>query len=118
MLQLFKHLIPSFHAYTDDEKRYNIGATWTDTDGLHDFHNVELRYVRNSERLALQGEPQPDGSFCYREPNGAVHTISADRVRNFMTQTQQHATIMCDMLDKLKNYGVADQIIDTSSQPT
>ena len=46
-LAAFKHLIPNFHAYSDDERRYNIGATWTAADGLQDFHNLEMRYVRN-----------------------------------------------------------------------
>ena len=58
----FKHIIPEFHAYSDDSNRYNLGATWTAADGLKDYHNVEFRYVRNSERLALEGEPQPDGT--------------------------------------------------------
>ena len=52
----FKSIIPEFHAFSDEDKRYNIGATWTGVDGLKDHHNLELRYVRNSERLALQGD--------------------------------------------------------------
>ena len=103
ILSAFKHIIPEFHAYSDDEKRYNIGATWTDQDGLRDHHNLELRYVRNSERLALQGEPQPDGSWRYVEANGSVHVISA--------------TIMCGMLEKLKDAGVLDQMLDTTAEP-
>jgi hypothetical protein len=112
----FKALIPEFHAFSDEDKRYNIGATWTDNDGLKDFHNLELRYVRNSEKLALQGEPQPDGSWKYVEPDGCIHTISADRARHFMETTQAHATMMCGMLERLKDAGLYDQIIDTSSQ--
>ena len=112
----FKHLIPEFHAYSDDDKRYNIGATWTAADGLQDFHNLELRYVRNSERLALQGDPQPDGSWRYVEPNGCVHTITAERAQHFMEQTHAHANIMCAMLDKLKEAGVMDQVVDTQAQ--
>ena len=115
MIQLFKHLIPTFHAFKDDDSRYNVGATWTDGDGLHDYYNLELRYIHNSERLALQGEPQPDGSFRYTEPSGAVHTISAERVRQFMRQTQQHATIMCQMLDQIEKAGFADDPIDASA---
>jgi hypothetical protein len=80
-LAAFKHLIPNFHAYSDDERRYNIGATWTAADGLQDYHNLEMRYVRNSEQLALQGQPQPDGSWKYVEPNGCVHTMSAERAQ-------------------------------------
>jgi hypothetical protein len=113
----FKNLIPTVHAYQDDDRRYNVGATWTATDGLQDYHNLELKYVRNSERLALQGEPQPDGSWVYIEPNGCVHTINAERAKHFMEKTHEHATIMCDMIDKLRNAGVMDDILDTTANP-
>ena len=113
----FKHLIPEFHAFSDEDKRYNIGATWTDAQGLRDHHNVELRYVRNSERMALQGEPQPDGSWKYVEPNGNVHVISAERAKHFMEQTQAHASIMVGMLDKMREAGIIDDILDTDAQP-
>lgn len=113
----FKHIVPEFHAYSDHDKRYNIGATWTSQDGLQDFHNLELRYVHNSERLALQGDPQPDGSWKYVEPNGNVHTISAERAKHFMDQTHAHATIMCDMLDRLKAAGMMGDTLDTSAEP-
>ena len=112
----FKHLIPEFHAFSDEDKRYNIGATWTAADGLKDYHNVELRYVRNSERMALQGDPQPDGSWKYVEPNGNVHVISAERAKHFMEQTQAHASIMVSMLDKMQKAGVLDDILDTDAQ--
>ena len=112
----FKHLIPEFHAFSDEDKRYNIGATWTSHDGLKDYHNVELRYVHNSERLALQGEPQPDGSWRYVEPNGAIHTITPERAKHFMEQTQAHASIMVGMLDKLRDAGVLDEMIDTTAE--
>ena len=117
ILASFKHLIPEFHAYSDDEKRYNLGATWTSHDGLKDYHNLELRYVHNSERLALQGEPQPDGSWRYVEPNGSVHTISPERAKHFMEQTQAHATLMVGMLDKLRDAGILDQMVDTTAEP-
>jgi len=113
----FKHLIPELHAFSDEDKRYNIGATWTDAQGLRDYHNVELRYVRNSERMALQGEPQPDGSWKYVEPNGNVHVISAERAKHFMEQTQAHASIMVGMLDKMREAGIIDDILDTDAQP-
>jgi hypothetical protein len=113
----FKHVIPVVHAYQDDEHRYNFGATWTASDGLQDHHNLELRYVHNSERLALQGEPQPDGSWVYRDPSGTVHRISAERAAHFMEQTHQHATLMCGMLDKLTKAGVAAPVVDTEAQP-
>ena len=51
-----KSLIPSFQAYSDDDKRYHLGLTWTDDKGLRDEHKLELRYTRNSEQLALKGE--------------------------------------------------------------
>jgi hypothetical protein len=59
IFSVVKHLIPQPHAFMDEDKRYNLGLTWTDPEGLTDSHNLELRYVRNSERLALQGQPQP-----------------------------------------------------------
>jgi hypothetical protein len=113
----FKSIIPEFHAFSDEDKRYNIGATWTDAQGLRDHHNLEMRYVRNSEKLALQGEPQPDGSWKYVEPNGSVHVISAERARHFMETTQAHATMMCGMLERLKDAGLYDKFIDTDANP-
>jgi len=120
MMQIFsafKHLIPEVHAFSDEDQRYNLGATWTGQDGLREYHNLELRYIHNSERLALQGDPQPDGSWRYVEPCGRVHTMDADRARKFMEQTHHHATIMVEMLDKLKKSGALDDIIDTAAQP-
>ena len=112
----FKSLIPDFHAYSDADKRYNIGATWTSADGLQDFHNLELKYVRNSERLALQGDPQPDGSWKYVEPNGTVHTITAERAQHFMQKTHEQATLMVGMLDKLRQAGVTGEAIDAQAE--
>jgi hypothetical protein len=112
----FKSLIPEFHAYSDEDNRYNLGATWTAADGLKDYHNLELKYVRNSERLALQGEPCPDGSWRYVEPSGVVHTISPERAKHFMEQTQAHATLMVGMLDKLRDAGILDQMVDTTAE--
>ena len=102
MFGSIKHLIPQPHGYMDSDRRYNIGLTWIDQEGLTDVHNLEIRYVRNNERLAIErGEPQPDGSWAYKESNGTVHTMSAERVNAFMAKTQEHATIMCSMLDKI-----------------
>lgn len=115
---VFKYIVPQFHAYSDEEERYNLGATWTGMDGLQDYHNVQLKYIRNSERLALQGDPQPDGSWRYVEPSGAVHTISPERARQFMEKTHEHATLMCGMIERLKQAGLMDQVIDTEAQPT
>ena len=39
---VFKSLIPEFHAYADEDKRYNIGATWTDNEGLRDYRISRL----------------------------------------------------------------------------
>jgi hypothetical protein len=116
ILACFKHLIPEFHAFSDEDQRYNLGATWTGQDGLKDYHNLELRYVHNSERLALQGDPQPDGSWRYVEPNGSVHTITPERAKHFMEQTKQHATIMCSMLDKLHESGVLNTPVNTTAE--
>jgi hypothetical protein len=51
------------------------------------------------------------------EPNGNVHTISAERAKHFMDQTHAHATIMCDMLEKLRSSGVMGDALDTSAEP-
>ena len=113
----FKSIIPEFHAFSDEDKRYNIGATWTDAQGLRDHHNLELKYVHNSERLALQGDPQPDGSWRYVAPDGSIHIMSAERARSFMEQTHANATIMCSMLDRLKETGILDPMVDTEAKP-
>lgn len=111
----FKHLIPEMHAFSDEEKAYNLGATWTAQDGLKDYHNLRVQYIRNSERLALQGDPQPDGSWRYTEPNGSVHVITAERAQHFMSQTQMNANIMCEMLDKLQKQNYNSPIVDTDA---
>jgi hypothetical protein len=116
-LSALRHLIPDIHAFSDEDGRYNLGATWTASDGLQDYHNLEVKYVRNSERMALQGDPQPDGSWRYVEPSGHVHTISAERARHFMEQTHAHANIMCGMLDRLKESGLLEEVVDTEAQP-
>jgi hypothetical protein len=43
--------------------------------------------------------------------------MSAERARHFMEQTHQHATIMCDMIDKLRKSGALDPTVDTEAQP-
>lgn len=106
-------LLPQLHAFLDEENFYQLGATWTAADGLREQHNLELRYTHNSERLALQGEPMPNGSWRYVAPNGRVHTISAERARDFMETTHRHATVMVGMLDRLKEAGVTAPTFDT-----
>ena len=108
LLSCFKAIVPQFHAYMDDDKRYNLGATWIDNEGLTDSHNLELRYIRNSERLALQGQPQPDGTWIYIEANGTTHSITAERAKAFMDKTHEQATMMCQMLDRLREAGMLD----------
>lgn len=115
MFSALKHLIPQPHGYMDNERRYNVGLTWIDPDGLTDVHNIEIRYVRNCERLAIEhGQPQPDGSWMYQESNGTTHIMSAERAKAFMAKTQEHANIMCGMLDKLTEAGIDQPTIDTA----
>ncbi len=112
-----KSVVPQFHAFNDDDNRYHLGATWVSEDGLKDHHNLELRYTRNSESLALKGEPQPDGSWKYIEPNGSEHTMSADRVNAYMKQTHKQAVIMNEMLTKLDAAGLMQEAIETIGEP-
>jgi hypothetical protein len=116
MLSILKTFIPQFHAFSDSDGRYNMGATWTDQAGLQDYHNVQVMYVHNSEALALQGDPQPDGSFKYTEPNGRVHVMEAERVTKFMEHTTKQATVMASMLDKLDQYKMCGKTLDTTAQ--
>jgi hypothetical protein len=106
-------ILPQLHLFLDEENFYQLGATWTASDGLRTLHNLELRYTYNSERLALQGEPMPNGYWRYVAANGRVHTISAERAREFMETTHRQATVMVGMLDRLKDAGVAAPIFDT-----
>jgi len=105
-------LLPQLHAFLDQDNFYQVGATWTSADGLRELHNFELRYTHNSERLALEGEPQPNGSWKYVAPNGRIHTITAERARYFMETTHRHASIMVGMLDKLKGAGVTAPTVE------
>ena len=107
LLTAISALLPQIHAFLDEEGFYQLGATWIAADGLREQHNLELRYTHNSERLALQGEPMPNGSWRYVSANGHAHTISAERAREFMETTHRHATVMVGMLDRLKEAGVA-----------
>lgn len=110
--------IPAIHFYKDHEHRFNLGATWIDNKGLKDYYSLEFRYVRNSERLALiNGSPQPDGSWAYIEKGGQIHRISADRAKGFMETTHEQATIMCGMIDRLREAGALDPVIGTEAAP-
>ncbi len=111
-----KSLIPSFQAYSDDDKRYHLGLTWTDDQGLRDEHKLDLRYTRNSEKLALQGEPQPDGSWKYVEPNGNEHVLTSERAKQFLHITHKNAMVANAMVDKLKKAGM-QETIDAIANP-
>ena len=117
IIQAAKAIVPEFHAFSDDNKRYHIGATWVSDTGLKDHHNLELRYTRNSESLALKGDVQPDGSWKYVEPNGSEHIMTAERVKWFMKQTHRQATLMNEMLTKLEQSGMGNEIIDAITAP-
>jgi hypothetical protein len=117
IIQAAKAIVPEFHAFSDDDKRYHIGATWVSDTGLKDHHNLELRYTRNSESLALKGDVQPDGSFKYVEPNGSEHIMTAERVKWFMQQTHRQALVMNQMLTKLEQSGTATEVIDALTAP-
>ena len=116
ILSTLQSWLPELHNFTDDDRRHHIGFTWHGKDGLRDSHDLELRYIYNSERLALQGVPSPDGSWAYTEANGRVHTISAERARAFMQNTQESASLMVEMLEKLRAAGVLDDIVETQAQ--
>jgi hypothetical protein len=116
ILSTLQSWLPELHNYTDEDRRHHIGFTWHSKDGLRDGHDLELRYTYNSERLALQGNPCPDGSWAYTEPNGRIHTITAERAKAFMHATQESASLMVDMLDKLREAGVLDDIVETNAQ--
>lgn len=116
ILSTLQSWLPELHNYTDEDCRHHIGFTWHGKDGLRDSHDLELRYTYNSERLALQGSPRPDGSWAYTEPNGRVHTITATRARAFMQNTQESASLMVEMLEKLRDAGVLGEIVETQAQ--
>lgn len=59
----------------------------------------------------------PDGSWRYTEPCGRVHVISAARAKEFMDQTHRSASIMLDMLNKLREAGLMDDAVETEAQP-
>jgi hypothetical protein len=116
LISALQFWLPEFHSYSDDDRRFHLGCTWHAHDGLRTHHDFEFRYVYNSERLALQGQPMPDGSWQYVEPNGRTHVISAERARAFMESTQRSASLMVDMLDKLRDAGVLNDIVETQAQ--
>jgi hypothetical protein len=116
LLNALNSLLPELHSYRDEDRRFHMGCTWHARDGLRELHDLELRYSYNSERLALQGEVRPDGSWCYTEPNGRIHTNSAEHAREFMKSTSRSASVMVAMLDKLRDAGVLGSTIEAEVQ--
>ena len=118
MLGAFKQFLPQPHCFKDEDTRYNVGLTWIDDRGLTDSHNLQIQYIRNCERWALEkGRPQPAGSWVFVEENGCVHSITAERAKHFMEKTQENANIMVAMLDKLKESGMLEEVVETEATP-
>jgi hypothetical protein len=42
--------------------------------------------------------------------------MTAERAQAFMQQTHEHANIMCTMLDRLREAGLMDNIVDTEAK--
>ena len=92
------------------------------------FETGDIALVQNAWTLTTSGgdevtgvsvevaRRQSDGSWKYVEPSGAIHTITADRAKHFMEQTQAHATLMCGMLDKLKENGIVGPFVDAPAE--
>ena len=61
--------------------------------------------VSEEVRLALQGKLEVDGSWIFgvQEGSSRNNMCTSDQAQIFMENTHQQATIMCDMLDKLKD---------------
>lgn len=114
IVQMAKAIIPCFHANMDENKMYHVGATWVSEDGLTDRHNLELRYTRNSEYLAIQGEQQLDGSWMFEEPNGTQHTISKSRYEAYMKTKKKHAEDYENLCKKAAESGVYKEVIDAN----
>ena len=116
IVKMAKAMIPLFHATMDDAKMYHLGCTWISEDGLTDRHNVEIRYTRNSEELAVkQGEEQLDGSWMFEEPNGTKHTISKARFDAYVSVKKKHADQYEDIKSRMKTAGINDEIIDAQA---
>jgi hypothetical protein len=49
------------------------------------------------------------------ETEGLIHRISADRAQGFMEKTHEQATIMCGMIDRLREAGALDPVIGTEA---
>ncbi len=102
-LSAIKPFIPQPHAFLGEDRNYNVGVTFVDDLGLTDRHNVSLRYVRNSEKLALEcGSIQPDGTWKYVTANGTEHVCGADKAQKFFEETSRRAEIAQNMMNKME----------------
>jgi hypothetical protein len=118
IVKMAKAMIPLFHATMDDAKMYHLGCTWISEDGLTDRHNVEIRYTRNSEELAVkQGEEQLDGSWMFEEPNGTKHTISKARFDAYVSVKKKHADQYEEIKSRMKTSGIDNDIVDAQAAP-
>jgi hypothetical protein len=116
IVQMAKAMIPMFHLTTDEHKMHHLGCTWSDEDGLTDRHNLEIRYTRNSEQLAVKrGEEQLDGSWMFEEPDGTKHTISKARFEAYLAIKKKHASQYQEIVDKMTSSGLNNEVIDTAS---
>jgi hypothetical protein len=61
LLNALNSLLPELHSYRDEDRRFHMGCTWHARDGLREFHDLELRYSYNSERLACKEKCVPMG---------------------------------------------------------
>jgi hypothetical protein len=75
---------------------------------------VGNRWFNRDEIIALQGQVQPNGNWLniYGQRK---FLCSKERAQYFMESTQSNASIMVGMLDKLKELGVLDQLLDEVS---
>ena len=116
IVKMAKAMIPTFHATMDEDKMYHLGCTWISEDGLTDRHNVEIRYTRNSEELAIkQGDEQPDGSWMFEEPNGNKHVISKSRFDAYVSVKKKHADQYEEIKSRMKTSGINNEIIDAQA---
>jgi hypothetical protein len=116
--ELFSSAVKSYNDLCDGpEKGVEIGeGDFLKSPSAH-IGSLRIKYpdmivssFSSEELLALQGMPQSDGSWRKLEPSGATYFVSAERVTTFKDNTHMVATIMCDMLDKLRSgCGVKDK---------
>ena len=65
--------MPVVQAIVLPDGLYQLGAEWTNEDGLSKTHRVKVGYEYNDEELAIhRGERQDDGSYVYVSPKGRV----------------------------------------------